>query len=77
MTYINRMDSNKVPLYSTGNCIQFPGINYNGKEYEKDCVYICIGLGLYIYIYIYIIPYIYTHTHIKLNHFAIQQELTL
>ena len=67
MTYVNRMDSNKVLLYSTGNCIPFPGINYNGKEYGKD-VYICIGLGSHIYIY--------THTRMKLNHFALQQELT-
>ena len=49
------MDGNKVLLYSTGNCIQFPGINYNGKEYEKDCVYIYIGLGSHIYIH--------THTY--------------
>ena len=26
---------NKVPLYSTGNCIQYPVINHNGKKYEK------------------------------------------
>ena len=27
---------NKVPLYSTGNCVQYPVINRNGKEYEKE-----------------------------------------
>ena len=27
---------NKVLLYSTGNYIQYPGINHNGKEYEKE-----------------------------------------
>ena len=27
--------SNKVLLYSTGNCIQYTVINHNGKEYEK------------------------------------------
>ena len=27
--------NNKVLLYSTGNYIQHPGINHNGKEYEK------------------------------------------
>ena len=32
----------KVLLYSTGNYIQYPVINQNGKEYEKECVYICI-----------------------------------
>ena len=31
--------NNKVDLYSTGNCIQYPVINQNGKEYEKE--YIC------------------------------------
>ena len=45
--------NNKVLLYSTGSYIQFPVINYNRKEYEKDCV--CV----YIYIYIYIYTYIY------------------
>ena len=33
--------NNKVLLYSTGNYIQYPGINQNRKEYEKN-VYICI-----------------------------------
>ena len=32
--------NNKVLLYSTGNYIQYPVTNHNGKEYEK--VYICI-----------------------------------
>ena len=27
--------NNKVLLYSTGNYIQYPVINHNGKEYEK------------------------------------------
>ena len=31
---------NKVPLYSTGNYIQYSGINYNGKEYKKVYIYI-------------------------------------
>ena len=30
---------NKVPLYSTGNNIQYPVINYSGKDYEKECIY--------------------------------------
>ena len=29
------IDLNKVLLYSTGNCIQYPVINRDGKEYEK------------------------------------------
>ena len=31
--------NNKVLLYSTGNSIQYPVINHNGKEYEKECMY--------------------------------------
>ena len=31
--------NNKVPLY-TGNYIQHPVINHNGKEYEKKYIYI-------------------------------------
>ena len=34
--------NNKVLLYSTGKFIQYPVINHNGKEYEKECMYICI-----------------------------------
>ena len=36
--------NNKVPLYSTGNYIQYPMINHNGKGYEKE--YICITESL-------------------------------
>ena len=32
--------NNKFLLYSTGNYIQCPVINHNGKEYEKKYVYI-------------------------------------
>ena len=39
-TIIYRMDNNKVLLYSTGNYIQYPVINHNGKEYEKEYIYI-------------------------------------
>ena len=31
-----------VLMYSTGNYIQYPAINHNGKEYDKGKVYICI-----------------------------------
>ena len=34
--------SNKVLLYSTGNYIQYPMINHNGKEYKKEYIYIKI-----------------------------------
>ena len=36
--YINRMDKQKGPTYSTGNYIQYPVINHN----EKECIYMCI-----------------------------------
>ena len=36
-----RWINNKVLLYSTGNYIQYPTINHNGKEYQKkECIYI-------------------------------------
>ena len=35
MEWIN----NKVLLYSTGNYVQYPVINHNEKEYQKECIY--------------------------------------
>ena len=32
----------KVILYSTGNHIQYSVTNHNGKEYEKEYIYICV-----------------------------------
>ena len=37
--------NNKVLLYSTGISIQYPVVNHNGKEYEKN-IYICITESL-------------------------------
>ena len=37
--YIKQV-SNKDLLYSTGNYIQSPVINHNGKKYEKDYIYV-------------------------------------
>ena len=31
--------NNKVLLYSTGDYMQYPVINHNGKEYEKEPIY--------------------------------------
>ena len=31
--------NNKVLLNSTGNYIQYPGINHNGKENKKESLY--------------------------------------
>ena len=37
------MDTQQGPtIYSTGNFIQYPGMNHNGKEFGKE--YICITL---------------------------------
>ena len=33
------MDKQQVLLYSTGNYIQYPVTNHNGKEYEKEYIY--------------------------------------
>ena len=30
--------NSKVLLYSTGNYIQYPLLNHNAKEYEKECI---------------------------------------
>ena len=37
--------NNKVLLYSSGNCIQYPEIKHNGKEYEKEYIYAHINIG--------------------------------
>ena len=41
------MDSSEVLLYSTGNCVQSPGVEYDGGLYGKKNVYIymyvCLG----------------------------------
>ena len=34
--------NNKVLLCGTGNYIQYPVINHNGKEYEKEYIHMCI-----------------------------------
>ena len=38
--------NNQVLLYSTGNYIQYPVVNHNGKEYEKEYKYIYIYIKL-------------------------------
>ena len=45
-TGINRMDKQQDPMDSTGNCIQCPVINHNRKEYEKECICLCITESL-------------------------------
>ena len=34
--------NNKVLLYSTGNYIQNPVINHNGREYEREYIHVYI-----------------------------------
>ena len=31
-------------MYSTGNYMQYPVINHNGKEYEKECMLLLLLL---------------------------------
>ena len=50
-TLIHRM-INKFLLYKTRNSIQYPVLNHNGKDYEKDYTYTYIYIS-FIYIYIY------------------------
>ena len=37
LLYIGRIND-KVLLYNTGNYIQYPVLNHNGKEYEKEYI---------------------------------------
>ena len=46
-TGIYRTDKQRGPtVYSTGNYMQYPVMKHNGKEYEKECIYICITESL-------------------------------
>ena len=43
---MERID-NEVLLYSTGNYIQYPEINHNGKEaFKQESIYMCNGITL-------------------------------
>ena len=39
-TYYIQDGYNKVLMHSTGNYIQYPVTNNNGKEYKKECIYV-------------------------------------
>ena len=39
--------NNKVLLRSTGKDIQYSVISHNGKEYEKECIYIYMYVCMY------------------------------
>ena len=63
---------NKGLLHRTGSYTQHPVINHNGKEYEKECVYMYILLHMCIYIYIFqkiyiFSEYIYSETNTELT----------
>jgi len=38
--------NNKFLLYSIGNYIRYPVISHNGKEYKKECIYMCVTESL-------------------------------
>ena len=42
--YILEWISNEVLLYSTGNCIQSPVMEHDGRYFEKKnvCIYVCV-----------------------------------
>lgn len=40
------MWTNKILLYSPENNDQYPVLNHNGKEYERECTYMCITVGV-------------------------------
>ena len=53
LVYIGWLNS-KVLLYNAGNYIQYPVINHNGKEYEKEgmCVYIYVCVLVCVRVYV-------------------------
>ena len=42
LLYVDQIN-NKDLLYSIGNCIQYPGITYNGEKSEKEYLNIYSG----------------------------------
>ena len=51
------LDMTEQLMYNTGNYIQHPVINQNGKEYEKECIYIyvceCVHVRVCVCVYMY------------------------
>ena len=39
-TVIYMMDNQQRPTVERGDYIQYPVINHNGKEYEKECTHL-------------------------------------
>ena len=35
--------SSEVLLYSTGNYVQSPGIDHDGREYKREYIYVCMS----------------------------------
>ena len=61
--------NNKIILYSTGNYIQYPMINHNGKEYEKEYIHVCIYMYIHMCVCVYIYMYVCVYIYIILSHF--------
>ena len=51
------LDMTERLMYNTGNYIQHPVIHQNGKEYEKECIYIyvcvCVHVRVCVCVYMY------------------------
>ena len=47
-TSIYRMDKRMVLLHSPRSCIQYPVINHNGKEHEKEYIHVYIKLKYFV-----------------------------
>ena len=41
-SYIAEAGKQKHDISHTGDYIQYPVINHNGKEYKKECVCVCV-----------------------------------
>ena len=42
-THTKQKTKSNVPLYSTGNYIQYPEIDHVGKEYKKESIYVSLS----------------------------------
>ena len=44
-----RVSKQESPAGEEKNYIKYPVIKHNGKEYKKECVYVCIRVCVYVY----------------------------
>ena len=66
--YSIKTDKRQGPTLQHRNYSQYPAINHNGKEYEKE--YVTEKKLFFIFSYKYVSEYE------KLNHFAVHEKLT-